>query len=53
VILRAQVALHPDEVDGLLRLRHAVANNGMRSVKHEGGRLAGALFLMLIVFVLR
>jgi hypothetical protein len=38
VILGAQVALHPDEVDGVLRLRHCVAKKGSSVLNKEGVR---------------
>ena len=38
VILRAQVALHPDEVDGVLRLRHGAAKKGGMEVKQGRAR---------------
>ena len=38
MILRAQVALHPDEVDGVLRLRHCAAKKGGMEVKQGRAR---------------
>ena len=45
MILRAQVALYPDEIDVLLRLRHGWLRTEGGALNSDGGRLAGALFL--------